>query len=204
MKKEDVNTLQRILKEGKKEFLEKGFKDASLRNIVKNAGVTTGAFYGYYPDKKSLFEALVFPAVEGLKTLFITSQIEFDNYSEEFKREHVYDYSTEASNKFIDHIYENFDEFKLLVCCSQGTEFEDFIHYLVDIEVEYTIKFINSTGNDAMKTGLITKELIHIVASAFFSAIFESVKHDMPKSEAERYSKNLKVFFTAGWEALLG
>ena len=30
------------------EFLEKGFKSASLRNIVKTAGVTTGALYGYY------------------------------------------------------------------------------------------------------------------------------------------------------------
>ena len=32
----------------KKEFLEKGFLGASLRTIVKLAGVTTGAFYGYY------------------------------------------------------------------------------------------------------------------------------------------------------------
>jgi len=48
----DLNTLQKIMTEGKKEFLEKGHKDASLRNIVKQAGVTTGAFYGYYPDKE--------------------------------------------------------------------------------------------------------------------------------------------------------
>ena len=29
------------------------------RNIVKNAGVTTGAFYGYYKSKEELFDALV-------------------------------------------------------------------------------------------------------------------------------------------------
>jgi len=38
--------------------LEKGFKDASLRKIVAEAGFTKGAFYGYYPDKAALFEAL--------------------------------------------------------------------------------------------------------------------------------------------------
>ena len=38
-------TLDAILNAAESEFLEKGFKSASLRNIVKTAGVTTGAFY---------------------------------------------------------------------------------------------------------------------------------------------------------------
>ena len=46
MANEESATLQNILAAGKEEFLEKGFKSASLRNIVKTAGVTTGAFYG--------------------------------------------------------------------------------------------------------------------------------------------------------------
>ena len=37
-----------IINEDVKEFLEKGFQGASLRQIVKKAGLTTGAFYGYY------------------------------------------------------------------------------------------------------------------------------------------------------------
>ena len=36
-------TLQNILDAAETEFLRKGFKSASLRNIVKSAGVTTGA-----------------------------------------------------------------------------------------------------------------------------------------------------------------
>ena len=43
-----TDTQRRILEVGKREFLEKGFKDASLRSIVKEAGFTQGAFYGYY------------------------------------------------------------------------------------------------------------------------------------------------------------
>ena len=50
---EESNTLQKILEAGKAEFLEKGFKSASLRNIVKTAGVTTGAFYGYFSGKEA-------------------------------------------------------------------------------------------------------------------------------------------------------
>ena len=37
------------------EFTEKGFQGASLRQIVKQAGVTTGALYGYFSSKEALF-----------------------------------------------------------------------------------------------------------------------------------------------------
>ena len=43
----ETGTQTRILAAAKTEFLEKGFRNASLRTIVKLAGVTTGAFYGY-------------------------------------------------------------------------------------------------------------------------------------------------------------
>ena len=56
---ERTETQIKILEIGKKEFLEKGFKDASLNKIVAEAGFTKGAFYGYYPDKTALFEDLV-------------------------------------------------------------------------------------------------------------------------------------------------
>ena len=56
---EQTATLHLILSAAMQEFLEKGYKSASLRNIVKAAGVTTGAFYGYYDSKEDLFEALV-------------------------------------------------------------------------------------------------------------------------------------------------
>ena len=48
MNKKEQTTLNRIFSAALQEFLEKGYQSASLRNIVKMAGVTTGAFYGYY------------------------------------------------------------------------------------------------------------------------------------------------------------
>lgn len=53
------STLDRIHAAAEAEFLEKGYQSASLRQIVKSAGVTTGAFYGYYESKEALFAALV-------------------------------------------------------------------------------------------------------------------------------------------------
>ena len=64
MKRPD--TQERILRIAKKEFLQKGFKGASLQSIVSQAGFTKGAFYGYYPNKAALFDDLVSAAAEGL------------------------------------------------------------------------------------------------------------------------------------------
>ena len=55
-----VTSKELIIKHGIKEFLERGFKSASLRSIVKKAGLTTGAFYNYYSSKEELFNELVF------------------------------------------------------------------------------------------------------------------------------------------------
>ena len=52
-------TLKKIQEAAMEEFAEKGFHGASLRQIVKQAGVTTGAFYGYFSSKEALFASIV-------------------------------------------------------------------------------------------------------------------------------------------------
>lgn len=64
------NTRQNILNTALKHFLEHGFAGASLRSIVKDAGLTTGAFYKYYPTKEALFDALIDPYVEELYRIY--------------------------------------------------------------------------------------------------------------------------------------
>ncbi|MBQ6568470.1 MAG: helix-turn-helix transcriptional regulator, partial [Treponema sp.] len=54
MEEKENETLKRILAVAQTEFLDKGFRGASLRAIVKEAGVTTGAFYGYFKSKEAL------------------------------------------------------------------------------------------------------------------------------------------------------
>ena len=55
MEEKASETLLRIKQAALDEFSDKGFLGASLRQIVKNAGVTTGAFYGYFSGKEALF-----------------------------------------------------------------------------------------------------------------------------------------------------
>ncbi|MGE5607264.1 MAG: TetR/AcrR family transcriptional regulator [Bacteroidota bacterium] len=59
IKKENVENM--LLNSAKKEFLSHGFRGASLRRIVANAGTTLGNFYNYFESKEAIFERLVAP-----------------------------------------------------------------------------------------------------------------------------------------------
>ena len=70
-------TRENIQRSALVEFLEKGFLGASLRQIVKNAGVTTGAFYGYFSSKEALFASIVEPHAAALMGRFMEAQTSF-------------------------------------------------------------------------------------------------------------------------------
>lgn len=198
-----TETQKKILEVGKKEFLKKGFKDASLRGIVKEAGFTQGAFYGYYPDKAALFDALVSEAADGLMNQFQSAQDAHYDLIEEDKASESRDLSTDYLNYFINYIYDNFDAFKLVVCCADGTKYADYIHNLVEIEVAETENYYKELKKLGKVEGSVSHELHHMITSAYFTAVFETVAHDMSREKAIEYVNELATFFNCGWEGLL-
>ena len=204
MANEESTTLQNILKAGKAEFLEKGFKSSSLRNIVKTAGVTTGAFYGYFSGKEALFAALVEEHAATVMSLFMESQEDFTKLPKEVQVEHMGVESRESLNRILDYIYAHYDEFKLILCKSEGTPYESFIHNMVEIEVGQTFAFIEVLQSTGKKVPTMEKEFCRMIVSGMFSGIFELIVHDMPKEHARKYVSEFQDFYIAGWSKILG
>lgn len=202
--KEEQSTLERIHSSAKQEFLEKGFRAASLRNIVKTAGVTTGAFYGYYGSKEELFDAMVGEHAEYIMQLFDTTINDFEKLSSKEQTLKMVDVSENTIICMLDYIYQNYDEFKLIILCADGTKYVDFVHQLVAKEEESTCSYIEILKRSGINVGSINNKLIHMVASGLFTGIFETIVHDMPKEEAKSYILQLERFYSAGWEELLG
>lgn len=200
---EYTETQAKILEVGKKEFLAKGFKDASLRGIVKEAGFTQGAFYGYYPDKAALFDALVSEAADGLVSQFKAAQEAHFDLIPEDNASQCRDLSTDYLNSFINYIYDHFDAFKLVICCSEGTRYSGYIHELVELEVARTEEFYQKLRDLGKLEGNVSHELHHMITSAYFTAVFETVAHDMTRERAIEYVNELAVFFNSGWNGLL-
>ena len=204
MQEKEASTHQQILDAGKKEFLLKGYLSASLRNIVKEAGVTTGAFYGYYKSKEDLFDALVAEPYQVLMAKFTQAQNAFASLPPEEQPEQMGEISGDCMDWMVEYIYENFDAVKLLICCAEGTKYENFIHEMVEIEVDYTHRFVAVLRGLGQRVPDIDSQLEHILVSGMFSAFFEMVVHDMPRKQAVKYVKELRAFYTAGWEEIMG
>lgn len=189
---------------GKAEFLQKGYENASLRSIAREAGVTTGAIYGYYPDKAALFSALVSQPANHLRDWYLSVQQAFDARSAEDKEKQMHGYASRALEAFMDYVYLHFDAFKLVVCCSAGTEYEHYIDSLLQIETEHTRRFIASLRSLGHDVPMIDDNMSHILSSAFYYGIFETVAHDMQKEQALEYIRTLDRFYSAGWDTILG
>lgn len=204
MQAEESNTLKKILEAGKNEFLEKGFKSASLRNIVKTAGVTTGAFYGYFSGKEALFASLVEEHAKEIMNVFMSAQENFVNLPQEEQSKHMGIESRLSLNLIVDYIYEHFDEFKLLICKSEGTSYGNFVHNMVEIEVDETLAFIEVLRSQGKNVPNMERAVCHMIVSGMFSGIFELIQHDMKKENARRYVSELQDFYIAGWSKILG
>ena len=196
-------TQRKILEVGKKEFLSKGFKDASLRKIVADAGFTKGAFYGYYPDKAALFEALVSEAADGLVNMFKTAQNAHFDLIPSGDTTKSRELSTEYLRHFISYVYDHFDEFKLVLCCAEGTKYENYTHELVELEVDRAEQYYRLLRKKNKIKGSVSRELHHMITSAYFTAAFETVVHDMTRKKAMGYIEELAAFFNSGWDGIL-
>jgi AcrR family transcriptional regulator len=90
---------KRIYEAAIREFSEKGFANASMRDIAKGADMTVGNLYRYFKDKEALFYNVVGPAYESLMEL-VKKSIElvnrsFDNSFFEFLAEQILKISKE-------------------------------------------------------------------------------------------------------------
>ena len=204
MEERSTATLEKIQQAALAEFLDKGFLGASLRQIVKNAGVTTGAFYGYFSSKEALFNAIVEPHAAALMGRFMEAQTTFAELPEKEQPEHMGLESGRCVDWMVDYICAHREPVKLLLCCAEGTSYEHFVHHMVEVEVEYTQRYMEVLRRLGRDIPVLDKSLCHIIASGMFNGIFEIVVHDMPRDQAMRDVDQLRAFYTAGWSKLMG
>ena len=186
MEEKSNATLEKIHEAAMAEFLDKGFQGASLRQIVKNAGVTTGAFYGYFSSKEALFASIVEPHAAALMGRFMEAQTSFSELPEQEQPEHMGLESSQCVNWMVDYICDHREPVKLLLCKAEGTNYEHFVHNMVEVEVEYTLRYMDVLRRLGREVPELSQSLCHIIASGMFNGLFEIVVHDMPKEQALR------------------
>lgn len=198
--KDSSTTIDNILNSAKAEFLQKGFKDASLRNIAKQAGVTTGAIYGYFKDKDEIFVTLVKDVLNGFFDLIkeveeeernlIKEGIGFPNQIFSAKNSHL---------RYLKYLYDNYDICKLVIMCSAGSSVENFMDQFMEKSLQELNEFIQSLKINSN----IDEFTIHIIVEFYIKSITEFIKHDVPYETAVKQFENINTFFFAGWKELI-
>ena len=196
------DTEKNILNTARKHFLKDGFSGASLRNIVKDAGLTTGAFYKYYPTKEALFDALTDPYIEHIYQIYDRVDEDFEKLSAKEQTSNMSDTSGDGMDQMIDYIYEHYDNFRLLLKCGDSGKFETFIHNMVDREMRSSLEYVKKMKEDGIEIPIVGESLMHMIYTGFFSSIFQIIEHDIDKETAKRNVHKLREFNTGGWERL--
>lgn len=200
----NISTLEKIHSAAKTEFLEKGYQRASLRNIVKNAGVTTGAFYGYYNSKKELFAALVDAPYHYLLSKYQQSLRSFEKLPPEKQPERMGSVGKECMQEMLIYMNRHKEIFHLILLCSEGTQYAALIDKLVTLEVEATEHYCEVLRSLGKTVPEIDKRLEHILVTGMMNAYFEIILHNMSREDAKRYLCELNDFYTAGWLKIMG
>ena len=193
------DTEKNILNTARKHFLKDGFSGASLRNIVKDAGLTTGAFYKYYPTKEALFDALTDPYIEHIYQIYDRVVEDFEKLSAKEQTSNMSDTSGDGMDQMIDYIYEHYDNFRLLLKCGDSGKFETFIHNMVDREMRSSLEYVKKMKEDGIEIPIVGESLMHMIYTGFFSSIFQIIEHDIDKETAKRNVHKLREFNTGGW-----
>ena len=184
-------------------FLRNGYERTNLRDLCGEAGVTTGAFYRHFKDKEALFSALVEPAVKSIQDTYETAADECFHCLSMGNTEDIWAISAETIEAFVRIVYTHFDEFKLLLCCADGTPYIDFTDRLVERELQNTHRMYEFLDTKHIKYSRIDGKKLHMLIHSYFSCIFETVLHDYTQDEALEVVHTLAEFFSAGWRKIL-
>lgn len=133
-----VSTRQALLQAASDEFYAYGYRRASLRNICKACGVTTGAFYFSFSSKQELFRAIVGPVVDRFMAL-----------GRELAAQELADPSSARDNdrKTMEFELQYRRELILLLDKSEGSGMESFKKLLTDqLTHHFTVFFTNALG----------------------------------------------------------
>lgn len=192
----------KILESAKAEFLEKGYVDASLRTICQKAGVTTGALYKRFTGKEELFEALVKPTLQDIE-VFVSRTENYDyEQLDQDQMQAVWDMSAETLKGVVEFLYEHYDNLKLLLCYADGSIHSDFLNDFVTDHTKRTMAFMEAAYQKGIGENQVDEDEIHMALTAFWSTLFEPIKHDLPKEKALRHCEIVAKLFN--WRAIFG
>jgi AcrR family transcriptional regulator len=196
IKKDEVRLA--ILKEAEKEFLEKGFKDASVRAVAKAAGTTIGNFYNYFESKEALFEELVEDEYQSFMFLIA-------HHGNAGKQEFSIEFTDVVKMReelilLIQNIMPVFtDHFRILIEGSTGTKYENTREKLLGILEEHFAEHITEFGQSR-----VHKSMGRVISIQIITGLLQILRDSKDAEVREEMLAEHLLYHIIGTMGLLG
>ena len=179
----------RMMEEALKEFKEKGYKDASIRNIAKNSNTSVGNVYKYFKSKEDLYENLVGTVYGRLA-----------GYIKQFDQVELNENAQSVFYELVEEIMEIFNEqsseISILLNQSKGSKYENCKNIFVSFATRI---FTETMQYQLLLKGKILKDnfIIYLVSYSLVESIAVIVRERHDGAEVKKLILNLiDIFYT--------
>ena len=187
--KEEIRA--KIIDAATEEFLNKGFKNASMRGIANNAEMTVGNVYRYFENKQALLNTIISPTLLRLNEILkqnSANQLTFDKTVNKIGLdiEHIAELLDSIAEELVKLHKEHRKE--LIILLNYGKQ-NNFIKLWVDGVIETLIK-------EQVALDLNDRTLEKLIASSLSEALFAGVQECLNADASEaKILMNMKLFF---------
>ena len=199
MPKDKTATNAKIIACMRDEFLTWGYEKASLNRIAKKVGITTAGLYKHFDGKEAMFGFLVKDTLEDFARLQDESSSQMSGDVTTYSP-----FREEYTIPLVDFIYDHYEGFKLLLCCSEGSRYGSFEEGLIECETESNRLYAQMLEQTGIPVKPLTDMEWHLLSTEYIHAVFEMVRHDLSKEEAYRHMEFIKTLMYPGWQKIFG
>lgn len=199
IQKKDIRNV--ILKVARKEFIDRGFKDASMRTIARKADVGLSNIYNYFKNKDEIFREVLSNLLNALDII-----MDKHNCAEgiDLYVDNAEEYIREQIKMFIDLVDNYKEDFRLLLFKSADSELEYYKEECIEVYSKTGKKYIEMVKKKYPSINSnISDFFIHTMSSWFMSSVAELVMHDLTHEELEQFITEYMRYATAGWRSVM-
>ena len=152
-------------------------------------------------SQEDLFDQLVSPAIERLNSWM---ELHLEKYLDAVQNEGNFQWQDSWIDMMREVVYPSVDDYYLILVCSSGTKYESFLHDLTQTAQDQMLRFLPILREKGLAIREISPTELHLLFSAYVTALFEPVIHQYSPDEAMRCLETVEAFFMPGWKSLFG
>ena len=152
-----------------------------------------------------MFSAMVEPVTEEfLKSCDDSMEETFQKLSESDFLENFNEFRIEKNMEVLSYMYDHYDDFRLLLVCSEGTSYEDFEERVIQMEQQNIRDLFAVLDQRGIPHQQVTDDELHILCTTLVTAVCEAIRHQYTREQAIRHMEFVGKMLYPGMKQVLG